>query len=179
MSCRVRFRVRSRVQPRVRLRVRLRVLRLFARQPVLCCSSAVFAGGCVCEKSMSVGNCAFGCLASGGLRLCAPAAGGGAVACSPCRRLLCAVAACCAAVLLVASLVMVTAGGCVGVADRVVASRRLLWSLARLRRPRLCSAGRCGSATVSWGYTVSPPLSRRMAGRWGHGRRSAALGGSQ
>jgi hypothetical protein len=134
ISCRVRFRVRFTVRPRVRFRGRFVVLPHFARWPVLRCSGALFLGGCVCEKSMSVGSGAFGCLAIEGLRLWAA-----------CRRRLCGVARCCAVVLPVAWLVMMAVGLVVMFADRVVASRRLLLSFARLRLPS---------------------LPRRRAGRW-------------
>jgi hypothetical protein len=178
---RVRFRVRSRVRPRVRLRGRFGVLARFAPSAGFGCSGAVFTSGGVCEKSTSVGSCASGCLALRGLRLRVPAAGRGAVACSLCRRPLSAVAPCCCGALPVALQVNVTAGASVVLADRVVASRRLLLSLARLGRPRPCSAVRCASAIVSWSHTAPPPLSRRMAGRWGNGRRAAgaARGGAR
>lgn len=170
MSDRVRFRFRFRVRPRVRLRGRFGVLGLCAPRRGFGCSGALFAGGCGCENSMSVVSCASGCLALRGLRLCAAGAGG-AVACSLCRRPIDAVPVD-AGALLVALLVTVTAGGSVVSAYRVVASRRLLLSFARLGRPRPCFAGRCGSATVSWSYTAPPTLSRRMAGRWENGRRA-------
>jgi len=163
----VRLGVRFRVRPRVRLRGRFGVLGLSAPWRAFGCSGALFAGGCVCENSMSVVSCASGCLALRGLRLCA----GGAVACSLCRRPIDAVPVD-AGALLVALLVTVTAGGSVVSAYRVVASRRLLLTFARLRRPRRCSAESCGSATVSWSYTAPPTLSRRMAGRWENGRRA-------
>lgn len=173
MRHQVRFRVRSRVRPRVRLRCRFGVLALSAPSRRSGCSEALFSGGGVCEKSMSVGSCASGRLSLRGLRLCAPDAVRGAVACLLCRRPLPVVARCCAGALPVALLVNVTAGAYVVSADRVVASRRLLLSFARLGRPRPCSAVRCGSATVSRSYTAPPSLSRRMAGRWGDGRRAA------
>lgn len=132
MSCQVRFRVRFRVRPRVRLRARLGVLPLFTCWPALPCSGALSPASRVCEKSMSLGNYASGCLASRGPHICTPAA------------------------------------------DRVVASRRLLLSLARLNRPRLRSAGRCGSAAVSWGYTVHATLSRGMGAVRGRARGAAA-----
>ncbi len=176
MSCRVRLRVRSRVRPRVRLRARFGVLGVFAPSRGFGCTEAFFAGGCVCEKSMSVGSCASGFLAFGGLRLCDPVGCWCAVACSLCRRPLDAVPVS-AGALRVALLGDVTAGGSVVSAHRVVASRRLLLSLARVRRPRRCSAGRGGSATVSWSYTAPPTLSRRMAGRWENGRRAAGAAG--
>jgi hypothetical protein len=179
MSCQVRFRVRSRVRPRVRLRGRFGVLGLFAPSPGFGCTEALFVGGCVCEKSMSVGSYASGCLANEGLRLCNPVGRWCAAACSACRGRLDMVPL--AAGGPVALLFDVTAGGSVVSAYRVVASRRLLLSLARVRRPRLCSADRGGSATVSWSYTAPPTLSRRMGGRWENGRRAAgaAAGGAR
>lgn len=170
----VRLRVRFRGRARGRLGVHLGVLWVFAQLRLLGCSETVFSGGGVCEKSMSVGSCVSVRGSSWGLRLSVLVAGG--VLLAP-FWWLSVVTVAVGGALLVALLGLVTAGAYVVLADRVVASRRLLLCRARLGRPRLCSAWRYCSATVSRNYTLLPTLSRQKTGRWGRAAGAAARRG--
>lgn len=178
MSGEGRPRVRFRVRLRFRFRGRLGVLCGFAALPAFACSETGFSPGGVCEKSMSVSSCCLRRHLSRGPRL--PGGGGSAVPVS-CRWLSPMVPAAGAAPL-VPLRVDVTVTVSVVIAVRVVASRRLLVSLARVVRLGPGSARRSCAAVVSWSYTAPPSLSRRMAGRWCTGgaraaRRPAAICG--
>jgi hypothetical protein len=167
-------RVRFWVRLRVRFLGRLKLQRISEQLPCLTRSSAGFPGWPVCEESTSAGNGAFLRGLSRRLRLSGPVAGGAALA--SCRWPS-AMTVAAGGALPAALRGEVTVGAYIVLADRVVASRRLLLCFARLGRPRSGSACCRGCATVwAWTFAAATTPVRRRAGRWGYGRRSAEGG---
>lgn len=145
-------RLQDRLQDRLRdrLKDRLRDPLGSMQSPCLCCTGAVFQGGSLCDKSMSVGDYAPGRLSSEDARRLATVAGLVAVSLlGDAGRSL---------VLLLVTLLLA-----VSVAFRVVAGRRLLASRTRLVvGPHSSGAAADAVAVVSY---AAPSRLRRLAGR--------------